>query len=56
MNPPKRLTDPSFRYTSAGNTDIRKTFERIRWEMKRAGIVEKRVDASNVTPLRRTAP
>lgn len=34
MKPPKRLTDPDFRYTPSNNTDIRKTFARIRREMK----------------------
>jgi hypothetical protein len=34
MKPPKRLTDPSFVYTPSTSTDIRKTFARVRREMK----------------------
>lgn len=30
----KRLTDPSFKYTPAGSTDIAKTFARIRRQLK----------------------
>lgn len=30
----KRLTDPSFRYYSSVNTDLRRTFARIRREQK----------------------
>lgn len=31
------------RFTDAANTDVRRTFDRIRWERKRAGIEETRV-------------
>lgn len=37
MKPPS-LLDPAFRYTQAPDTDLRKTFARIRWEMAKAGI------------------
>jgi hypothetical protein len=32
----KRITDPSFVYVQSANTDIRKTFERIRKELAKA--------------------
>lgn len=32
----KSILDPSFQYRPSHNTDIRKTFERIREELKRA--------------------
>jgi len=31
----KTILDPSFVYTNANNTDIRKTFERVRAEMRK---------------------
>ena len=31
----KSILDPQFRYTSSANTDIRKTFARVRREMRR---------------------
>jgi hypothetical protein len=38
----KSILDPSFKYTPSVNTDIRKTFERVRKEDK---IKEKKVEA-----------
>lgn len=32
----KRITDPTFKYTPAMDTDIRKTFERVRRELEQA--------------------
>jgi hypothetical protein len=32
----KSILDPSFRYRPSHDTDIRKTFERVREELKRA--------------------
>lgn len=32
----KRITDPTFRYVNAAETDIRKTFKRIREQQKQA--------------------
>ena len=52
----KSILDPSFRYTSSLNTDLRKTFERIRRELQRdaaRGVV--RIDGSNVLALQRRA-
>jgi len=47
----KSLLDPSFRYTKSIDTDIRKTFARIRREQQRQ-IRAQAVDAStNVLPL-----
>jgi hypothetical protein len=31
----KSILDPAFRYTPSANTDIRKTFARVRREMRR---------------------
>lgn len=45
----KRLTDPSFRYIPALETDIRKTFERIRAEAERAEVARR----AKLTPLRK---
>lgn len=38
MKPTKSILDKSFRYTSAMNTDIQKTFARFRWEQQRASM------------------
>jgi hypothetical protein len=35
---PKSILDPTFRYTSSANTDIRKTFARARREQRRAEV------------------
>lgn len=45
-----RLLDPAFVYTPASQTDIRKTFARIRRELEFAAKV---VKASNVKPLKK---
>ena len=50
----KSILDPSFRYTSSANTDIRKTFARVRREMRRQGSSNGAEDAPNggkVTPI-----
>ena len=49
----KSILDPSFKYTSSANTDIAKTFARIRQiQRENAGtvVVER---AKNVSPVRR---
>jgi hypothetical protein len=40
----KSILDPSFRYTSSSNTDLRKTFARIRREQRR--VAQARSDAA----------
>ncbi len=47
MIPPKRITDPTFRYVNAANTDIAKTFARIRREMREAKPAAYKVTSSN---------
>ena len=50
----KSILDPAFRYTSSANTDIRKTFARVRREMRRQGPSSSTQDAPNggkVTPI-----
>jgi hypothetical protein len=43
----KSILDPAFRYTSSANTDIRKTFARVRREMRRQGPSQTMQDAGN---------
>ena len=52
----KSILDPAFRYTPSGSTDIRKTFARIRREMRRqAATPAPRADSAvKVTPIFRT--
>jgi hypothetical protein len=50
----KSILDPTFRYTSSANTDLRKTFARIRREARRQPQATPRdpVDSSKkVTPI-----
>jgi hypothetical protein len=50
----KSILDPTFRYTSSANTDLRKTFARIRREARRQTQATPRepVDASKkITPI-----
>jgi len=50
----KSILDPSFRYTSSANTDIRKTFARVRREMRRQPSGNSGQDPANggkVTPI-----
>jgi hypothetical protein len=44
----KSILDPSFRYTSSAETDLRKTFARIRRELRKR---EKDAVATNVQPI-----
>lgn len=50
----KSILDPTFRYTSSANTDLRKTFARIRRESRRQVQASGREDsdaAKKITPL-----
>jgi hypothetical protein len=50
----KSILDPTFRYTSSANTDLRKTFARIRRESRRQLQATPREDADaaqKITPL-----
>jgi hypothetical protein len=50
----KSILDPTFRYTSSANTDLRKTFARVRREARRQSQATPReqVDASKkITPI-----
>ena len=50
----KSILDPTFRYTSSANTDLRKTFARIRREARRQAPATARDDADatkKVTPI-----
>lgn len=50
----KSILDPSFRYTSSLQTDVRKTFERIRRELQRdAQRGAARIDGTNVLAMQR---
>ncbi len=46
----KSILDPSFRYTKSVETDLRKTFARIRRELRKQ---QQAVTATNVQPIRR---
>lgn len=50
----KSILDPTFRYTSSANTDLRKTFARIRREARRQAPAAAREDpdaTKKVTPI-----
>jgi hypothetical protein len=54
----KSILDPSFRYTSSVNTDVRKTFQRIRRELQRDSakpVIRGDVGANVLAMQRRTA-
>lgn len=40
MNKPTSILDPKFKYVSSSNTDLKKTFARIRKEQKDASKVQ----------------
>lgn len=46
----KSILDPSFQYTPSANTDLRKTFARVRKEMRRRQRSETE-SAAKVAPL-----
>jgi len=51
----KSILDPTFRYTSSANTDLRKTFARIRREARRQTLASAPRDEADgvkkVTPI-----
>lgn len=49
MNPPKRITDSTFRYVPSHDTDIRATFARIRAEQQELAARQK----AGIVPLRK---
>ena len=49
----KSILNPTFRYTSSVETDLRKTFARVRRELRKS---QKAAVPSNVQPLRRDRP
>lgn len=49
----KSILDPSFRYTDSANTDIRKTFARVRREQDAAKQAQAKQSRAAVTPLRK---
>ena len=44
----KSILDPSFRYTSSVNTDLRKTFARIRRDQRKTEEVSARTEAESL--------
>ena len=52
----KSILDPSFRYRPSHDTDIRKTFERVREKLKRARTEQRVVHLPPPTPLRKEHP
>ena len=47
----RSILDPAFQYTSSVNTDIRKTFAKVRREMKARAAKATQVDGRNVLAL-----
>jgi tRNA C32,U32 (ribose-2'-O)-methylase TrmJ len=49
----KSILDPTFRYTSSANTDLRKTFARVKREMRTQAKSQQKVasDSSKVAPI-----
>jgi single-stranded DNA-binding protein len=48
MKPTKPITDPSFKYTPAAETNVALTFARVRRELKK----QQQPQPTNVTPLK----
>ena len=46
----KSILDPTFNYTPSGNTDLRKTFARVRREMRKQARVDAEASAK-VSPI-----
>ena len=49
----KSILDPSFRYTKSVETDLRKTFARVRRDLRKQ---QQTAAANNVQPIRRDLP
>jgi hypothetical protein len=51
----KSILDPTFHYTSSANTDLRKTFARVRRELRKQQVKSETAgsqeQASNVSPI-----
>jgi hypothetical protein len=50
----KSILDPTFQYVSSANTDLRKTFARVRRELRKQQAKSESADArgaSNVSPM-----
>lgn len=47
----KSILDPSFRYTPSASTDLRKTFARVRREMRRQQVRVETDAGAKVSPL-----
>jgi hypothetical protein len=52
----KSILDSAFRYTPSAQTDLRKTFARLRREQRQAGLMRVRTIAANVTVLQTKEP
>jgi hypothetical protein len=55
MRPPKRILDPAFRYSPSHETDLRKTFERVRRELEQLREAQQTGVAANVVLARHAA-
>ena len=53
MKPTKSILDPTFRYMSSAQTDLRKTFARVRREQRELAEKMRRETQAKVTELRR---
>jgi hypothetical protein len=52
MKPAKPITDPTFRYTNAASTDLRKTFARIRRELAERAKVQSEAEIEQARVVR----
>lgn len=48
MKPAKPITDPTFRYVKAADTDLRQTFARLKWEQEKQRIERERREADEL--------
>ena len=53
----KSILDPTFRYTASFDTDVRRTFARLRREAHRGvGPAKPAEGSASITPIRRASP